>query len=392
MDDTMDDTTKGIGTNAGFTGLAVPAGLITKLEERRIRVPTAVQYRVIPPIFAGHHVIFQSETGTGKTLAYLLPVLHSLTETAIQPVRVVIAAPTHELASQIKQEIQKLSDCGAALCIGSAPIKRQIELLKSKPAFVVGNPRRITELVNLGKLKPDAVQVLVLDEADRLFSPEQSADTAALMSRLPRDVQVVACSATIGPKTQALIAKHLAHTRPLDVLRLPPEDVLQRRIEHQALFSESRDKVDTLRKYLAAVNPPKTLVFIARARQTNDIVSRLRVKGIDCGELQADMDKLARKQAIDRFRSGKTHLLVTSDLAARGLDIPAITHIVQLDLPQEETFFIHRAGRTARAGASGINMVIGDQWELEHYAALEKNLGITVYPKMLYGGKLLKAE
>jgi superfamily II DNA/RNA helicase len=372
-----------------FACLGVSNELTAKLESGGITVPTPVQAAAIPEILPGAHVIFQSETGTGKTLAYLVPLVQCLT--ADLHVQIVIAAPTHELASQIKNEAQKLTDRGAALCIGSAPLSRQIELLKAKPAIVVGNQSRLTELINLRKLKTEGIQTLVLDEADRLFSPEQARDTAALLSRMPPGTRVIACSATIRSKVARQLESEMARKAPekaIKTLILPPEDVFQRHIEHQALFSEGRDKMDTLRKYLAAVKPQKALVFTSRTDQTEIIVRYLRSKQVDCAGIHAKLDKVERKQAIDRFRSGKGTLLVTSDLSARGLDIPNITHIIQLDLPSDDDFFIHRAGRTARAGATGVNIVIGDEYEMERYAALEKKLGIVVYPKALYGGKL----
>ncbi|MDR3283940.1 MAG: DEAD/DEAH box helicase [Treponema sp.] len=382
----------------GFRDRGIQEHLVQKLAKDGKHSPTLVQTQIIPLILAGNQVIFQSETGTGKTLAYLLPLLQQL-DPADTRIQVIIAAPTHELASQIKREAQKISDCGVVLCIGSTPIRRQIDLIKEKPALAAGNPARLSELINLYKLKPDGIRALVLDEADRLFAPEQARDTAALIAQMPAGVQLIACSATIREKTRRAIERSLAenpgraglpseNSRKIEVLLLPPEDVLRCNIEHQAIFSEGRDKIDTLRKYLAAVTPQKALVFIAKAAQTGNIVSRLWAKQIDCAGIHAGMDKLERKQAIDRFRSGKTRLLVTSDLSARGLDIPGITHIIQLDFPSDDDFFIHRAGRTARAGASGINVVIGDEWELRCYAGLEKKLGITVYPKVLYGGRL----
>jgi superfamily II DNA/RNA helicase len=374
-----------------FAELGVSNELASKLESDGITVPTPVQAAAIPAILPGAHVIFQSETGTGKTLAYLLPLVQCLT--ADLYVQIVIAAPTHELASQIKSEAQKLTDRGVALCIGSAPLSRQIELLKAKPAIVVGNQSRLTELINLRKLKPEGIQTLVLDEADRLFSAEQAHDTAVLFSRMPQGIRVIACSATIRPRiiqelTRIICDNSSPNTPCIKTLFLPPEDVFKRHIEHQALFSEGRDKMDTLRKYLAAVKPQKALVFTSRTDQTEIIVRYLRSKQVDCAGIHAKLDKVERKQAIDRFRSGKGTLLVTSDLSARGLDIPNITHIIQLDLPSDDDFFIHRAGRTARSGKTGVNIVIGDEYEMERYAALEKKLGIVVYPKALYGGKL----
>ena len=156
-----------------------------------------------------------------------------------------------------------------------------------------------------------------------------------------------------------------------------------------AIFAERRDKIDTLRSFINAVKPKKLLVFTAKSDQIENIASKLRYRKLECEALSAKIGKQERKSAIDRFRSGKVTILVTTDLASRGLDIPDVTHVVQMDLPQTQDFFIHRAGRTARAGKTGMNCVIGDAFELENFAKLEKKLKIKVYPKILYKGKLL---
>jgi len=175
-------------------------------------------------------------------------------------------------------------------------------------------------------------------------------------------------------------------------LFLPPEDVLRKRITHMAIFAEQRDKIETLRKLLVAEAPEKALIFTSRVDQVANITAKLKYHNFDCAGLHAKTDKQERKAAIDRFRSGKCPILVTSDLASRGLDIPNITYIIQMDFPSNEDFFIHRAGRTARAGKTGTNIVIGDEYEMRKYAALEKKLGFVVYPKALYGGKLVNPE
>lgn len=378
-----------------FSELKISEKYIDNLKSKEITEPTAVQSQAIPEILEGKSLLFQSETGTGKTLAYLLPLLERIEkqENPRKEARIVIIAPTIELASQIKSQVQMTTDAKAALLVGGAPIKRQIELLKEKPLIVIGGPARLLELFHLKKLRLDGVQAVVLDEADRLISPEIRDDTIALINAMKKDVQLIAASATITGSTQKIlqetrVKKNGATESDLETLFLPPEDVLRKRITHYALFAETRDKIDTLRKYLAAEKPEKVLVFTSKLDQVANIVAKLRYKNIDCFGLTAKMDKTDRKSTIDRFRSGKIKLLVTSDLASRGLDIPNITHIIQMDLPSDEDFFVHRAGRTARAGKIGVNMVIGDAYEMRKYAALEKKLKIVVYPRILYKGKL----
>ena len=381
-----------------FSEFNINASLIEKLDSLSIKEPTAVQAKAMPLISAGKNIMFQSETGTGKTFAYLLPILTRLmaTENPGKNVRLMIASPTYELASQIKGQIQAISGIKCALLIGGAPIARQIDMLKEKPEVVIGGPARLLELIHLKKLKADAIETLVLDEADRLLAKELRDDTEALLERLPVKVQLIGNSATVSDYTRTILQKArdglsrgAAVEDRIELLTLPMEDVLRKRITHWAIFAERRDKIDTLRKFINAVKPEKLLVFTGRNDQIDNITSKLQFKDIECASLSSRTDKKERKAAIDRFRSGKIKVLVTTDLTSRGLDIPGITHVVQMDLPEKEDFFIHRSGRTARAGKTGINCVIGDAFEMQNYAKLEKKLKIVVYPKMLYKGALV---
>ena len=395
-----------------------------KLAALGIREPTAVQNEIIPRILEKKKVIFQSETGTGKTFAYLLPLIQmymdasddgvkaddcnaasgagavtkiadgvkkvdckspsgeGAAKSTADCVKIIIAAPTFELASQINQAAKQITDKKTALFIGGAPIKRQIETLKEKPFLVIGTPARLVELIRLKKLKLNDLKAIVFDETDRLVRKELFEESDALRLLVPKESQVIACTATLNRQTKIFFAG-------IENVVLPAEDVLRKRISHWAIYAESRDKIETLRKFIAASNYEKILIFTSRADQVENIYSKLRFKKIDCMALHAKADKQLRKAAIDKFRSGKCKILITSDLAARGLDIANISHVVQMDLPEDEDFFIHRSGRTARAGKSGINVVIGDEYEMRKYAALEKKLGIVVYPKEIYNGKIV---
>lgn len=380
-----------------FEQLGVNPSLTAKLAEHSITTPSPVQKKVIPLIAEGGNMLFQSETGTGKTLSYLLPLVQYLENTPNpdKAVRLLVAAPTYELAAQIKQQVQMITDLGCILCIGGAPLNRQIEMLKNKPDIVIGGTSRILELIHLKKLKADKVHALVLDETDRLLSKELRDATEGLLERLPQTVQILGCSATVNEYTVQILQdsrKRIAEGQEvsdLALVTLPQEEVLKKRITHWALYAERRDKIDTLRSFINAVDGKKIIVFTSRSDQLLNIVQKLQYRKIDCEGLSAKADKKARKTAIDRFKSGKVRVLVTTDLASRGLDIADVSHVVQMDLPEGDDFFIHRAGRTARMGKTGINCVIGDERDLRRYAALEKRLGITVYPKQLFKGKVI---
>jgi len=417
-----------------FSGLSVPPELCTALENRSITVPTPVQELVIPLLLAGENVLFQSETGTGKTFCYLLPAfMKCLSSGKQQATQILVIAPTHELASQIKTEAVNLArdadvPVTAALCIGGAPLKRQIDMLKEKPSILVGGPARILELIHLKKFKTNNISMVILDETDRMLAPEMRDIIRDLLAVLPGSAQFAACSATLSHYHASLLEKMIPErkadpdsavaqngesdensgddetgsvaappvqtTKPAPVpsryrirlVNLPPEDVLKRNIVHWVFFSEGRDKINALRGFLLAEKPEKALVFTAIAGQVENIVAQLNFKKIPCSGIYAKLDKIGRKKAIDDFRSGRSKVLVTSDLAARGLDIPNISHVIQLDVNENEDFFIHRAGRTARAGKSGINAIFGDEKELRNLSRVEKKLGIVIYPKVLYGG------
>jgi superfamily II DNA/RNA helicase len=389
-----------------FEELGLSPALSSRLGERNIHRPTDIQARVIPELLAGRSLAFRSAPGTGKTFAYLLPLLQRLFPEAQDPPRapgpggpaVLILAPTFELCSQIKGEADFLlqdSPLRAGLLIGSANRGRQIEgLKKEKPALLVGNPGRILLLAGMGKLKFGALRSLVLDEGDRLAAEDLRAETRELLALIARSpsrpgLALVACSATLsakslgalGPFVDPFLGKNPA------LVESEEREILRERIQHWAIWSEGRRKGETLRSFLAAVKPGKALVFTGRSRDAEHIASRL--SGLSAAALYGGMEKNRRRNAVGAFRQGKLRILVSSDLAARGLDIPDITHVIALDVPDDAEAYTHRAGRTGRAGKRGIMVSIGDELEMRRLALIEKRLGLRVYPKEIYRGRVL---
>ena len=387
-----------------FGTIGILPVFIKRLAQRAITRPTAVQQLAIPPLLEGKSVVFRSATGTGKTFTFLLPAIQRLlNDRAEDPLpyrgpEILVCAPTLELCSQIKNELDFLLDAegigripSSALLIGSVNLNRQIEgLRRSKPVIAVGNPGRILLLAKMGKLSFRGLRFLILDEADRLTAPECREEMADLVRAIaPRGGEpsptVAACSATVSTKTSEYLRPLLDGAIPLET---DEQEILRERIEHWAIFSEGRRKAKTLASFLTAAKPKKALVFTGRAYDAGKTVSALQQRKIAVTGLFSGMDKGERKTALERFRSGKADVLVSSDLAARGLDIPGISHVVALDLGENPDAYIHRAGRTGRAGNRGIMVCIGDEIEMHRLASLEKKLGIKVYPKELYGGKI----
>ncbi|MBR5097193.1 MAG: DEAD/DEAH box helicase [Treponema sp.] len=395
-----------------FKELGIDGGLVEKLAALGITEPTAVQKQTIPQIMAGKNVIFQSATGSGKTFAFFLPILQKIQaqENPTKAVQLVVVSPTFELASQLKQAAASVTDLKCGLFIGGVPLKRQIDALKEKPSIIIGTVSRLLELCRLKKLKIDKAAALVLDEADRLASKEIVEETSEFIELFGAQTQIVACSATITKKTQNFLensraskaqdvaggnsskAQDAGAALGFETILLPLEDVLREKIEHWAFFAERRDKIDFVRSFLRAFEPKKALVFTSRADQVENICQKLKFKKIDCAALTTKIKNQERQSILAHFKNGKCPILVTSDLSSRGLDIPDIDCVIQCDLPPDEDFFVHRAGRTARAGKKGVNVVVGDEWELRKLAALEKKLKIVVRPKALYKGKICAAD
>jgi superfamily II DNA/RNA helicase len=372
---------------------------VERLRERSIVEPVEIQRRVMPRLLAGEQVLFSSPTGTGKTFAYLIPIFQQLTDPAgpdkeerANGPEAIILAPTYELCSQIKQEAEFLAAGSArlktSLLIGSAATGRQIETLKKdKPRIVVGNAGRILQLAKMGKLRLSP-RFLVFDEADRLVADELYDETRELVSLMRGSPRTAACSATLPDKCRERIIPLMGDRNSIVVEETAENEILRDMIEHWAFFCEERDKISLLRSFLAALRPRKALVFTGRGAQVGNIVSQLQYHGIPALGLFGNMDRKFRKQVMDDFRRGRSPVLVASDLAARGLDIPGISHIVSLDTGEDPDAYIHRCGRTARAGKRGVMATFGDAVEMRRLAKLEKKLGIVVYPKELYGGRV----
>ncbi|MDR0289992.1 MAG: DEAD/DEAH box helicase, partial [Treponema sp.] len=393
---------------SNFAELGVLPAFAEKLAEKNISGPTAVQRMAIPPLLEGKSIVFRSATGTGKTFAYLIPALQRILAElpyvdgiahARSPA-LVICAPTIELCSQIKNEADFLLENMAvrkepvSLLIGSMNLNKQIiSLKKDKPLAVVGNPGRLLLLAKKGSLKFRALRYLVFDEADRLTAGDSREDTAALVQIIAGQTKAAdavplvasACSATVTAKTRECLLPLLAGS---ELLETDEQEILRERIEHWAIFSDGRLRTKTLISFLAAAKQKKILVFASRSHDVGKISAILQKRHISAAGLYAGMEKNERKAAIDQFRSGKTAVLVSSDLAARGLDIPGITHVAALDVSKDKDAYIHRCGRTGRAGKRGIMVSIGDEIDMHRLANLEKKLGITVYPKELHQGRV----
>ncbi|MEY2855166.1 MAG: hypothetical protein RL030_2298 [Pseudomonadota bacterium] len=374
-----------------FAELQLPPELIAALARQEISDPTPIQVVAVPVLLAGKDAYLHAETGTGKTLAYLLPLFCRM-DAGVAATQLVIVAPTHELAIQIQRQCCDLAqNAGWAirslLLIGGTSTERQIDKLKKKPHLVVGTPGRIGELISRGKLKTAHIRSVVIDEADRLMSEESEPVVRAIIRAAPPGRQLVFASATLERESTAAI-QDLA---PDLIFLKAGTAAVNENIEHFYVVCEERDKPDELRKLLHALQPVRALVFVHRNEVAERIAGKLAHHHIPAADLNAANDKQLRKQALDGFRSGVIRVLIASDIAARGLDIKGVSHVLNLDAPTMSKAYLHRAGRTGRAGEKGVAVSLVTDIEARVIPRYQSELGIVMQRVRMREGSLVPA-
>jgi superfamily II DNA/RNA helicase len=372
-----------------FTELAVPADLVAALARQDVTEPTDIQRVALPVLLAGDDAYLNSETGTGKTLAYLLPIVARL-DPALAAPQAMVVAPTHELALQIHHQCCDLAQhAGRAvrtlLLIGGTPLGRQLDNLKARPHLVVGSPGRIRELMTMGKLKTAAVRTFVVDEADRLLAGDELPVVRAIAGALPASRQLVFASATRRPESEQVIAARAPGCVPLR----PGAAAVNADIVHSYIVCEERDKPRVLRQLIHALAPERALVFAHLNTTVERVAAQLAHHGLPVAELHAGVDKRGRQRAMDDFRAARVRVLVASDVAARGLDIPGVTHVFNLDVPTQSPAYLHRVGRTGRAGAPGEAITLMTENEVRRVRRWEGELGIVLQRVRLREGRVL---
>lgn len=372
-----------------FTETGLWPSLVKALAVEKISEPMPIQTEAIPVLLAGKNAYLNAETGTGKTLAYMLPLFQKI-DPALAATQMIVVVPTHELAIQIQRQAGALAvnsglPIRSVLLIGGTQMQRQIDKLKKKPQVVIGSPGRIREMISLNKVKTGLVKSVVLDEADRLLSAESLASVRAIVKSTPPNRQLVFVSAT----EQAEATREATAMAPdLTMVRAGAARV-NSAIEHLYMMCEERDKPDWLRKLIRAAEPVRALVFVHRNEDAEVIASKLAHHKIKVADLHGAFTKEERKKAMDDFRGDRVNVMIASDVAARGLDIKGITHIFNFDVPGDSKAYLHRVGRTARAGAKGCAISLFTERDLRLVRRFEEELGIEMTPIILREGEVL---
>jgi ATP-dependent RNA helicase RhlE len=360
-----------------FSGLNLIEPLQRALSEQGYVVPTPIQAQSMPHLIAGRDLLGVAQTGTGKTAAFVLPILQSLTKlTTGRPKagkpRALILAPTRELAIQIGDSIQiygKFLSINTTTIFGGVSQGKQVTALDRGVDIVVATPGRLLDLINQKKLSLNEIQFYVLDEADRMLDMGFIHDVQKITKQVPEQRQTLLFSATM-PTAVATLANGLL-VNPIRI-EVAIQSTTAERIDQRVLFVEKSQKRNLLSHILEDKEISRALVFTRTKHGANRVAKHLEQNSIRSGVIHGNKSQNARQEALKGFKEGKLRILVATDIAARGIDIDSVTHVINFDLPNDPETYVHRIGRTARAGSAGQAISFCDEEEREYLFDIEK--------------------
>jgi len=365
-----------------FAELELTKPVQKALVDEKYETPTPIQAQTIPPALLGRDVLGCAQTGTGKTAAFALPILNRLGQRNRKAVPhrplVLVLAPTRELAIQIGESFAtygKHLKLRHALVYGGVGQGNQVRALRKGAHILVATPGRLLDLMNQGHIELDKLEVFVLDEADRMLDMGFLPDLKRIIRELPDTRQSLFFSATMPPKIQELSESLLSD--PVSV-NVTPESTSVDLIEQRVLFVERNGKQALLKEILSSPEVDRTLVFTKTKRGANLLADKLVRSGVRATAIHGNKSQSARQRALEAFRRNQVQVLVATDVAARGIDIDGITHVVNYDLPMEPESYVHRIGRTGRAGAEGIALSFCSGSERRELRAIEQLIGMKL--------------
>jgi ATP-dependent RNA helicase RhlE len=356
-------------TTKSFADLNLSAEALRALDRAGFEQPTPIQAQAIPPALAGRDVIGTAATGTGKTAAFLLPIIDRLAGKT--GTRALVLAPTRELALQIGEELERFGHgrrVRGAVIIGGVGMGAQAEALRRGPQVVVATPGRLVDHLQQRTASLDAVEVLVLDEADRMLDMGFKPQLDRILARVPRRRQTLLFSATMAGEVADFARAHVADPVKVEVTR---SGTTAARAEQQVFLAAQEEKVALLLALLAR-DDASTLVFTRTKRRADRVWKSVARAGHKVARIHADRSQAQRRMALDGFKDGTYRVLVATDIAARGIDVAEIGHVVNFDLPHVPEDYVHRVGRTARAAASGRASSFTSPEERPLLSAIEK--------------------
>lgn len=336
-----------------FKNLGLSDERVAYLEELGFVTPTNIQVQAIPQLLEGRDVVGQSQTGTGKTAAYSLPILEQI-DTKVSEVQALILAPTRELAQQVAQAIKDFSSDRRLFILtvcGGQSIERQIKSLEKGVQIVVGTPGRVIDLLERKKLNLSGLRWAVLDEADEMLSMGFIDDVKKILQQAPTERQTTCFSATMPREIRELV-KQFLHS-PINVTVDQPKAAPAKIDQHIYMVPSGWSKAKALQPILEVENPEAALIFVRTKQTAAELTAHLQESGHSVDEYHGNLTQIQRERLVQRFREGKIRLVVATDIAARGLDVENLSHVINYDLPDNTETYIHRIGRTGRAGKTG---------------------------------------
>ena len=368
------------GFSPGFASLGLEAALLTTLEALGYEEPTPIQREAIPPLLSGRDLLGRAATGTGKTAAFTLPLLQRLAHLAPQPnPSALILVPTRELAMQVTEAVQrygKQQRIAILAVYGGAAIRPQLIALKRGVDVVVATPGRALDHIRRKTLQLQDLQIVVLDEADEMLNMGFAEDLDAILQQTPKMRQTALFSATMPPRIAAIARHHLQDPVEIQIVKEPVKAGVVPRVHQTGYLVARPHKVAALARVLDMASPKSTLVFCRTRLEVDELVSMLNSRGYRGEGLHGGMNQAQRDRVMQAFRSGKTELLVATDVAARGLDIPHVSHVMNFDVPASPEAYVHRIGRTGRAGRAGEAITLvepRERWLLQNIERLTKS-------------------
>src|SRR5438309_60492 len=360
-----------------FADLGLSDELLRAVNDSGYNEPTPIQRAAIPSVLMGKDLIGIAQTGTGKTAGFVLPmidILHEGRSRARMP-RSLILEPTRELAQQVSENFEKFGKyhpLSMALLMGGVQMGDQVKALAKGVDVLIATPGRLMDLFGRGKIMLNDCNLLVIDEADRMLDMGFIPDIEEICSKLPKSRQTLLFSATMPPPIQKLGAKFLNDPKRVEVARPATANV---NIEQRVVEVSADKKKDALKELLRAEDVKNAIIFCNRKTTVRDLASSLKRSGFAVGQIQGDMEQAARIAEFDRFKKDEINILVASDVAARGLDVKGVSHVINFDVPWQPDDYVHRIGRTGRAGAKGKAITLASKAEIELVERIEKLTG-----------------
>jgi superfamily II DNA/RNA helicase len=359
-----------------FIDLGIEPDIAAALESKGITAPFPIQEQTIPLALSGQDIIGQAKTGTGKTFGFGLPLVQRLGVDPEKGVKALIVVPTRELCVQVTEDLELATSnrsTTVASIYGGKAYEGQIEQIKAGAQIIVGTPGRLIDLANQRLLSLKDVQEIVLDEADKMLDLGFLSDIEKIFSQVPENRHTMLFSATMPGPIVSLARKFMnkpIHIRATD----PDEGITQANIKHLVYRAHSLDKDEVIARILQANGRGKTVIFTRTKRAASRLVEELSDRGFPAVAVHGDMSQEARERSMAAFKAGKKEILIATDVAARGIDVDDVTHVINHTIPDEDQTYLHRAGRTGRAGKTGICVTFVDWEDLHKWALINRAL------------------